>query len=179
MDSLSSPARLWKHRLWCALVSISLLQLLIPVFSPAASGNGVAISMDTPTASTTSVLADSGPASPRTFSLTGTEHIHLLLIGQDRSAPGIQGRSDTILLCTLHRSRQQLVLTSFLRDLYVSIPGYGQNRINAAYAFGGADLLSQTLKENFGILPDGYLEADFSGFSKISFRLGCSISGQS
>ena len=63
-------------------------------------------------------------------------------------------------------------MTSFLRDLYVPIPGHRSNRINAAYSEGGAALLDETLKENFGLHIDGNVEVDFSQFSQIIDLLG-------
>jgi len=101
-----------------------------------------------------------------------SEPINILLIGQDRSEGDDRTRSDTIILCTFRKSRHSLVMTSFLRDLYVEIPGHGKNRINAAYIYGGMPLLNQTLEENFGIKIDGNLEVDFSGFTKIIDTLG-------
>ena len=58
-------------------------------------------------------------------------------------------------------------LISFMRDTYVTIPGYGDNKINAAYAFGGADLLRQTLAENFGLETKYYAVVDFQSFAKV------------
>ena len=63
-------------------------------------------------------------------------------------------------------------MTSFLRDLYVPIPGHGSNRINAAYAIGGRKLLKKTLEHNFGVTPEGCVEVDFSQFSTIIDALG-------
>ena len=65
--------------------------------------------------------------------------INILLIGQDRQSGEVRARSDTILLCTLDTREKTLTMTSFLRDLYVAIPGYRSNRINAAYTAGGMD----------------------------------------
>lgn len=55
-----------------------------------------------------------------------------------------------------------------LRDLYVQIPGgYSDNRLNAAYVFGGFPLLMDTLHTNFGVSIDGCFEVDFSGFQSM------------
>lgn len=98
--------------------------------------------------------------------------INLLLIGQDRLEGETRARSDSIILCTFRRDTHQLTITSFLRDLYVPIPGYGSNRINAAYTFGGMELLNRTLEENFDIEIDGTIEVDFSQFTQIIDVLG-------
>lgn len=100
------------------------------------------------------------------------EPVHILLIGKDQR-PGTSGsRSDTILLCSFRRDSEEILLTSFLRDLYVPIPGHGKNRINAAYAFGGSKLLRKTLESNFGISIHGTMEVDFTQFSGIIDALG-------
>lgn len=98
--------------------------------------------------------------------------VNILLIGQDRREGEARARSDTMILCTLHPDHRKITMTSFLRDLYVPIPGYQDNRINAAYAAGGAALLQQTIEENFGVHIDGCVEVDFSQFSSLIDLLG-------
>lgn len=97
---------------------------------------------------------------------------NILLIGQDRLEEESRARSDAIILCTFHKKDKTLTMTSFLRDLYVQIPGQQNNRINAAYTAGGMKLLRETLEENFGISVDGAVEVDFSAFTKIIDLLG-------
>ena len=98
--------------------------------------------------------------------------INILLIGQDRRPGETRARSDSMILCTVNKETGTLILTSILRDLYVQIPGYGDNRINAAYAAGGMQLLNETLEHNFGIRVDGNVEVDFNQFQSIIDRLG-------
>lgn len=98
--------------------------------------------------------------------------VNILLVGQDRREGESDTRSDTMILCSFNEKTKQLVLTSFLRDLYVPIPGYGSNRINAAYAFGGTELLKDTLESNFGVEIHGCVEVDFAQFSQIMDLLG-------
>ena len=107
-------------------------------------------------------------------SLIGAEKdiINILLIGQDRREGEGRARSDAMILMTVNKNTKSVVLTSFLRDLYVEIPGYGSNRINASYAFGGMDLLNRTLEQNFGIYVDGNVEVDFGQFSEIVDLVG-------
>lgn len=107
-------------------------------------------------------------------SLLGEEKeiINILLIGQDRREGEERARSDAMILLTVNKNTGAVVLTSFLRDLYVEIPGYGSNRINASYAYGGMELLDQTLARNFGIYVDGNLEVDFSQFAGIVDLIG-------
>lgn len=58
-------------------------------------------------------------------------------------------------------------LLSLPRDLKVEIPGNGTNKINAAYAFGGAELLAETIRTNFGIPIHQAIEVDFAGFAEL------------
>lgn len=98
--------------------------------------------------------------------------INILLIGQDRREGEGRQRSDSMILCTINTKTNTLTMTSFLRDLYVQIPGHKDNRLNAAYAFGGMPLLNECLERNFGVHVDGNIEVDFSGFSKIVDIMG-------
>lgn len=95
-----------------------------------------------------------------------------LLIGRDEYPGSDRSRSDSILLCTFRPEDQTLTMTSILRDLYVPIPGYRDNRINAAYAFGGMTLLKQTVEKNFQIPIDGCIEIDFASFPQLIDLLG-------
>ena len=103
---------------------------------------------------------------------TGSGIVNILLIGQDRREGEETARSDSMILCTYHRKTGDVTMTSFLRDLYVPIPGHNSNRINAAYSEGGTQLLNDTLRENFDLHIDGNIEVDFSQFSQIIDLLG-------
>ncbi len=103
---------------------------------------------------------------------SGSGTVNILLIGQDRVEGEDRARSDSMILCTFNKRTKQITMTSFLRDLYVKIPGFGSNRINAAYTFGGMELLDRTLRENFGVKVDANVEVDFAQFSQIVDLLG-------
>lgn len=98
--------------------------------------------------------------------------INILLVGQDRRPGQGRQRSDSMILCTFNKEAKTLTMTSFMRDLYVEIPDHGGNRLNAAYAFGGFELLDATLKKNFGVHIDGNVEVDFDEFTTIIDMLG-------
>lgn len=76
---------------------------------------------------------------------------NILLIGSDTRASGEVGRSDAMILVSINQKTETIYLTSFLRDCYVNIPGYGNTRLNHAFAYGGPDLLEQTLEQNFKV----------------------------
>lgn len=101
------------------------------------------------------------------------EHIvNILLVGQDRREGEPRMRSDVMLLVTVNTEEKSVTMTSFLRDLYVQIPGYYKNRINVAYYLGGAELLFDTIEYNFGIRPDKFVEVDFTGFQDVVELVG-------
>lgn len=103
------------------------------------------------------------------------EIVNILLVGADkRSELGSEkyGRSDTVMIATLDNKHNLLKLTSLMRDMYVDIPGSGQHKFNAAYSYGGPDLLYKTIATNFGITLDGYVEVDFKAFRDIVDEVG-------
>ena len=89
---------------------------------------------------------------------------NILLLGSD-TRDNISGRSDSMMVLQVD-GRGKPKLVSFMRDMYVNIPGVGENKLYAAYAYGGADLVRQTLKENFGIDCRYYAMVDFQTFEK-------------
>ncbi len=103
---------------------------------------------------------------------TSENIVNILLIGQDARENAARSRSDSMILVTFNKSRKTITLTSFLRDLYVKIPGYQENKMNAAYAFGGMELLNKTLEENFGVRVDGNVEVNFARFASVIDLLG-------
>ena len=98
--------------------------------------------------------------------------LNILLVGQDRRPGEGRQRSDTMILCSVNAKTKKISMISFLRDLYVQIPGYTDNRLNAAYVFGGFPLLKDSLKKNFGITVDGCFEVDFNGFTSLIDQIG-------
>lgn len=90
--------------------------------------------------------------------------INILLVGEDKHDEWENGRSDSMILCSINPETEQVAMISFLRDLYVQIPGYYDNRLNAAYYNGGFDLLCSTLNKNFGVTIDGCVAVDFEQF---------------
>ena len=98
--------------------------------------------------------------------------INIMLIGQDRRPGEERARSDSMILVTLNKEKNTIQLTSFMRDLYVQIPGYMDTRLNAAYRYGGTDLMNETFKVNFGLEIDGNVMVDFDEFTEIIEILG-------
>jgi len=80
------------------------------------------------------------------------------------------GRTDTIML--LHTGAGKPTLVSIPRDSIVAIPGYSTTKINAAYAFGGPELLVETVEQNTGIRIDRYVEIGFAGVVSLVDAVG-------
>jgi LCP family protein required for cell wall assembly len=84
------------------------------------------------------------------------------------------GRTDTVLLVHVPApgSSSPTTMVSIPRDSYLPIPGYGTDKINAAFAVGGAALLAQTVEQATGLRVDHYAEIGFAGFAGIVDALG-------
>ncbi|MBR6401923.1 MAG: LCP family protein [Eubacterium sp.] len=98
--------------------------------------------------------------------------VNVLLIGEDARDGQSGQRTDSMILMSINTTKNCVSMTSLMRDMYVDIPGYGGDRINAAYAYGGIDLLDQTIEENFGITIDGNAKVDFDGFLEAMTAVG-------
>ena len=108
------------------------------------------------------------PAEP----LIGEGKISILLTGQDNWYGEEQARSDATILCVFDTETDTLTMISFLRDMYLKIPGYYPNRLNATFRMGGFDLLNETLELNFGVRVDGNVEIGLRGFIDLIDYLG-------
>lgn len=100
------------------------------------------------------------------------EVVNLALYGLDRRNPDEASRSDTIMVVSINKKTRQIKVTSLMRDMYVPIPGMKDNRINAAYAFGGPTLSLKTINSVFGLDVRDYVAIDFSGLIKVIDEVG-------
>lgn len=97
---------------------------------------------------------------------------NILLIGNDSRSNSTDGRSDAMILLSVSDTREEIHMTSLLRDMYVEIPGYKNNRLNAAYAYGGPELLMETIEENFDIEVNRYVSVNFQAFANLIDAVG-------
>lgn len=93
--------------------------------------------------------------------------INILLVGLDGRDKEEDSRTDSIILATLDTNNRRVKLTSFMRDMYVPIPGHKDNRINSAFFMGGPELMMQTLNSDFGLNIQYYASIDFRAFQKL------------
>ena len=98
--------------------------------------------------------------------------INILLIGNDSREAGEDGRSDAMILLSISNETKSIVMLSLLRDMYVEIPGHNDNRLNAAYAYGGAELLMETLEHNLDIEVHRYVQVNFQAFAGLVDAVG-------
>lgn len=98
---------------------------------------------------------------------------NILLLGIDSRKRNVtRSRTDTMVILSIDKKNKKLVMTSVLRDTYVTIPGVGRNRLNAANIFGGQKLLFKTFEENFDIHLEKYVQIDFYNFIKLVDAVG-------
>ncbi|SDS15717.1 LCP family protein [Actinoplanes derwentensis] len=104
--------------------------------------------------------------------------VNLLLLGSDSRAAEAGGdspageRSDTIMLVHIAKGRDKAAIISIPRDSYVNVPAGGswkggKNKINAAFAFGGAELTATTVRQLTGVVLDGAMIADFASIRNL------------
>ncbi len=98
--------------------------------------------------------------------------LNIMLFGEDRRYNSDVGNSDTMVIFSVDTRHKKIKMLSLMRDTYVDIPGYGENRLNAAYTFGGPALTVSTIQKNYGIKIDRYAVVDFGSFKKIIDTLG-------
>jgi LCP family protein required for cell wall assembly len=101
------------------------------------------------------------------------EPVTVLVLGRDtRDAESDRGRADTIMLLHLDPENARGSLLSIPRDTLVEIPGYGEDKINAAYAYGGEELMIKTIQEFIGAEINHYVTVDFQGFVELIDAMG-------
>ncbi|HLS15368.1 MAG TPA: LCP family protein [Beutenbergiaceae bacterium] len=104
--------------------------------------------------------------------------VNILLLGTDTRASGaslltdLGSRADTIMLMHIPGDRESVQLMSFMRDLWVDIPGHGTAKINAALAYGGVPLMVQTMETIVDQRIDHVAIIDFEGFEGLTDELG-------
>lgn len=107
--------------------------------------------------------------------LSSDSHVmNIMLYGSDQrpNDSGQYGNADAMVLLSIDTKNQKLKMTSFMRDLWVMVPGKREYRINTAYLLGGPRLSVETIEKNFGVKIDKYAVVDFQTFPQIIDTLG-------
>jgi LCP family protein required for cell wall assembly len=113
-----------------------------------------------------------GATAPPTRAPAAKDAQNILIIGSDARAGLAGARSDVIVLMHVAADRKTVTLVHFPRDLYVSVPGHGKDKINAAFAYGGAPLLVRTLQDLVGVPIDHVALVVFEGFKRMTDAVG-------
>lgn len=86
---------------------------------------------------------------------------NILLMGVDNANNDSDSRSDSMILLSIDSLRGKIKLTSFMRDMFVDVPGYGRTKLTHACQYGGAQLTVNTIEMNFGIRIDAYAKIGY------------------
>jgi len=121
--------------------------------SPAALAKSLSIAKDAPKEEATGVF-------------------NILLFGLDRRSKDEASRSDSIMIASIDTKNKTVKLSSIMRDTYLAIPGKADNRINAAYAMGGAELAIKAINQNFNMDIKRYVTVDFFELTAIIDKMG-------
>jgi polyisoprenyl-teichoic acid--peptidoglycan teichoic acid transferase len=97
---------------------------------------------------------------------------NILLCGLDSRNKDSDSRTDSMIMASIDTTKKSIKLVSFMRDMYVPIPGHGQTRLNSAYFFGGPELLMKTLNDDFNLNIQYYGTIDFKAFQSMVDSVG-------
>jgi LCP family protein required for cell wall assembly len=104
---------------------------------------------------------------------TGTERLNVLLLGIDsRGETSATKNTDTMIVLSLDPVNKTAAMLSIPRDVYIDRPGVFQDKVNAAYAFGGYDLARRVVEDLLGIRLNAYALVDFDAFTQIVDAVG-------
>jgi len=162
----------WKRWTWVTLVTLLVLLVIWSVAGYLSVRSGVSAANKRLAPGTTSVLSTQN-------ALLLSSGTNILLLGTDHSTNGQPGRSadqhaDSMMLLRTDPSRHRLIYLSVPRDLRASIPGYGEQKINAAMQIGGPKLAVQTADELFGpaLQVNHVVVVDFGAFVQLIDAVG-------
>lgn len=164
-----------KRRRWLKILLISVAVVVVGAVGASAA---YLFSIDksiTQSIKRENVLPSEDPNAPRpSVDPAATGAMNFVLLGSDSRDPGDSGagRSDSIMVVHLNKTHDEAYIVSFPRDMWVDIPGHGQGKINAAFAYGGTQLMVQTLENLLGTRMDHVVMVDFEGFIKLTESLG-------
>jgi LCP family protein required for cell wall assembly len=157
-----APAR---KRIRWGRIALIVFAVLFATMAAAIGYYGIKLNNSVSSISRDSSLMPTGSRPPSASPTTNTTYtaMNILMIGSD-SRGSDQGRSDTFIILHVSADRKSVYLVSFPRDMWVTIPGYGLNKINAGYSFGGSALAVSTIENLTGARIDHVVVTDFANF---------------
>jgi LCP family protein required for cell wall assembly len=163
------PKRFW----W----RFTLASLIIVAVSAAATAIGTLVFIDSVANALSHNDAFGNKVEKFISKVEGGEPENILILGSDKRAGGEfeeeAGRSDTTILLRIDPDKQKIAVLSIPRDLKVEIPGYGTDKFNAAYAYGGPKLTLRVIKGLTGLPINHVVNVDFLGFVRAVYAIGC------
>jgi LCP family protein required for cell wall assembly len=161
---------IWIGAKWKRALSNVDQMIVTPAVLPPATAAPVVEEDELPVA-----VADEAPEAIPTAVPNPGGAINILLLGTDARLGEDVSRTDTIVLAHIDRRTGRVSMLSFPRDLLVNVPGYGKNKINAAYPLGerkigpgyGPALLKETVGELVGLHIDNFVMVNFDGFKTL------------
>jgi len=156
-----------------ALVSIGLIAAYGTVYRGANAWAGVAAQVFAPVSRAAAAASAGGTADP-VPSWSGRDRLNVLVLGIDRRSavsPDTEN-TDTIIVLSLDPLNRSVAMLSIPRDTLVTIPGHGEDKINAAYSYGGADLSKRAVEGLLDLKINSYALIDFNAFTKIVDSVG-------
>ncbi|MEG1256438.1 LCP family protein [Clostridium sp.] len=100
-----------------------------------------------------------------------TNIVNIAILGVDETGNDV-GRSDAMMIATFDPVHKKLKITSVMRDTYVEISGYGKDKLNHSFAYGGPQLTIKTLNQNFGLNITDYVKINFEELEGLIDAIG-------
>jgi LCP family protein required for cell wall assembly len=166
------PGRARQGIRWGRIVILT-IAVLFATAAVAVGYFGVKLNNSVSSISRDSSLLPTGSRPPSASPTTNTTYtaMNILLIGSD-SRGSDQGRSDTFIVLHISADRKSVYLVSFPRDMWVTVPGNGKAKINAAYSWGGSALSVSTIESLTGARIDHVVVTDFANFIQLVNTIG-------
>ena len=168
VDSAAEDTRMSRKKRIFLIVACSLLALLI------AGGIGVALFLNSLSAEIKLPEEDlDALGKVLVVPEASTEPFYMLLIGSDSRDPSNagSGRSDTIMLTRIDAEQQQLTIVSIPRDVEIQLDGYGSQKVNASFTYGGPAGAVEAVSALCGVPISYYIEVDFEGVTSLVDKL--------
>jgi LCP family protein required for cell wall assembly len=168
----AQPGRV-RHGIRWGRIAIITIAVLFATTAAAVGYFGVKLNNSVSSITRDSSLLPTGsrpPSASPTANTTSTA-MNILLIGSDSRGTD-QGRSDTFIVLHISADRKSVYLVSFPRDMWVTIPGHGKAKINAAYSYGGSALAVSTIENLTGARIDHVVVTDFTDFIQLVDTVG-------
>ena len=168
----AQPGRV-RHGIRWGRIAIITIAVLFATTAAAVGYFGVKLNNSVSSITRDSSLLPTGsrPASASNTANTTYTAMNILLIGSDTRGTD-QGRSDSFIIVHISADRKSVYLVSFPRDMWVTVPGYGKNKINAGYSYGGSALAVQTIETLTGARIDHVVVTDFANFIQLVNTVG-------